>query len=79
MDRVMDNMRAIGKTMLNKETVTFKYKNWKGEVRDRVVKPIQIWKGSTEYHEEEQWLLMAKDLEKNAYRHFALADIMEVY
>jgi len=53
------------------------YKNWKNEVTERHIEPIQIWYGSTEWHKEDQWLLKALDLDKNEERHFALKDVIE--
>lgn len=57
--------------------VCFKYKNYKGEICIRKVRPIEIWFGSTIYHPENQWLLKAFDVDKNDYRNFAIKDIQE--
>lgn len=57
--------------------VCFKYKNYKGEIFVRKVKPVEIWFGSTIYHPENQWLLKAFDVDKNDYRNFAIKDIQE--
>lgn len=54
------------------------YKNWKGETRERTVQPIEIWFGHTDYHQEDQWLLKAYDLEKKDYRDFALKDVSSI-
>jgi hypothetical protein len=35
-----------------------------------------MWYGHTEYHKEDQWLLKALDLDKNAERDFAVKDIL---
>lgn len=51
------------------------YTNWRGETSKRVIKPIKIWFGATNWHKQEQWLLKATDIEKNAERDFALKDI----
>lgn len=51
------------------------YKNWKGETKVRTVQPIEIWFGSTEYHEGEQWFMKVYDLDKNDYRDYAVNDI----
>lgn len=59
-------------------TLTFFYKNWRGEQGYRTVKGVPlIWYGNTEYHKEDQWFLKAYDVEKDAIRDFALADIVE--
>lgn len=54
------------------------YKNWKGEIRMRIITPVYVWWGKTEFHPEEQWLLRATDEEKGEVRDFALKD-MEPY
>lgn len=56
----------------------FKYKNWQGETAVRNVMPIKIWFGHTDFHVEDQWLLKATDLDKNAERDFAVKDIIEI-
>jgi predicted DNA-binding transcriptional regulator YafY len=57
------------------ETVEIVYTNWKGETAKRIIKPIELWYGATEYHPEAQWLLRALDIEKNDERNFAMKDI----
>lgn len=59
---------------MNKK-VTITYTNHRGETSDREIVPKKIWFGSTKYHEEEQWLLDANDLDKKAKRTFAVKDI----
>lgn len=58
-----------------KDVVKIIYTNYRGEKSERTIKPISIWFGSTEWHTDEQWLLHAYDLEKNAERDFAMKDI----
>lgn len=58
-----------------KEEISIVYTNYRGETSVRRIVPEKIWFGSTEWHPEEQWLLDAVDLEKNAPRSFALKDI----
>lgn len=55
--------------------LSFWYKNWRGEVSERVVIPMRIYHGATEWHLEPQWLLEAWDMEKHAARAFAMADM----
>lgn len=55
--------------------VIIDYTNWKGERSIRTIIPIRIYWGSNEWHKEEQWLLEAHDLEKQALRNFAMKDI----
>lgn len=52
-----------------------KYKNYRGEVANRKIIPLSFKVGSTEYHREEQLLLEVWDLEKNAFRTYAVKDI----
>jgi predicted DNA-binding transcriptional regulator YafY len=58
-------------------SISFVYTNWKGETRLRQVVPQRIWFGSTEYHQEPQWLLQGLDVQKDEVRDFALKDIRE--
>lgn len=59
--------------------LSFSYRNWKGEISNRRVRFLSLWKGSTRYHPEEQWFLKGIDLIKNAERDFAVRDILVVY
>ena len=58
-----------------KESVSIVYTNYRGETAARKIVPKQIWFGKTDWHPEEQWLLDAFDIEKNADRSFAMKDI----
>ena len=60
-----------------KTDVTFTYKNYRGETSIRVVRPIMIAFGTTDFHPEPQWLLYAWDLNKAAERVFAMKDIKD--
>lgn len=55
--------------------VVIAYTNWRGEHGERRVVPHRIWYGSTEWHPEPQWMLDAHDLDRDADRSFAMADI----
>lgn len=55
--------------------VSIDYTNYRGERSNRTILPVRVYWGSNEWHTEEQWLLEAHDLEKQALRHFALKDI----
>lgn len=57
------------------KNVEILYTNWRGETALRTILPQDIYFGSTQWHSEEQWLLKATDLEKNAERIFAVKDI----
>lgn len=56
-------------------TLTFTYRNWRGEVAERKVVPIHVWFGTTDWHPEPQWFLNANDLDKGETRDFAMKDI----
>jgi predicted DNA-binding transcriptional regulator YafY len=51
------------------------YTNWKGATGWRTVRPLRLWYGSTEHHKQEQWILTAFDLDKQAERDFAMRSI----
>jgi hypothetical protein len=53
---------------------TLTYTNYRGETAVRSIVPRSVRYGSTEWHPEPQWLLLAHDTEKNADREFALKD-----
>ncbi len=56
--------------------VSIYYKNYRGEFSWRLIKPVSILWTSNEFHTEEQWLLQAFDVQKQAMRDFALNDIL---
>lgn len=56
--------------------LTFIYKNYKGQTSERTVLPAGVLYGSNEYHKEKQYFLHAWDVEKKAYRDFALKDVV---
>lgn len=55
--------------------LSFWYRNYRGELSERVALPIRIYHGATEWHPEPQWLLEAWDMEKDAVRAFAMGDM----
>ena len=55
--------------------VRIDYTNWRGERSSRVIIPVTHRWGSNEWHPDEQWLLDAHDVAKNAERTFACKDI----
>ena len=61
--------------MEENKIVVINYTNWKGVTALRRIIPKKIFFGSTEWHKEEQWLLEAFDVDKNADRSFAVKDI----
>lgn len=62
-------------TQRSAQPVRIDYTNWRGERRLRDIIPIRLYFGSTSHHPEPQWLLLARDLEKNERRTFSLKDI----
>lgn len=56
--------------------IKIQYKNYRGEIGWREIVPISVYFGSTEFHPEPQWLMLAMDVDKNANRDFALKDII---
>lgn len=56
------------------EPVALTYTNYRGETAARRIIPRSIRFGSTEWHPEPQWLLLAFDIDKQADREFALKD-----
>lgn len=56
--------------------VTFVYRNWRGDVRERTVIPLDIEFTTNPHHDGPQWFLNAWDGEKDARRSFAIEDIL---
>ena len=55
--------------------VKIDYTNWRQERRTRVIRPISIRYGQSQWHTETQWLLSAIDVEDNKVKEFAMKDI----
>lgn len=60
------------------DELRFAYRNYRGEVAERRIKAsgARLIFGATKWHPEPQWLMNAFDLDKNAIRDFAWADII---
>jgi hypothetical protein len=58
--------------------IEFSNANWRGEKGYRKVRVVSLAWGSTEYHPEDQWLLVGFDLDKQAERIFAMKDMEHV-
>ena len=56
--------------------LTFMYRNHRGEVGLRRVRPDSVRWGATEWHPEECWLLRAWDFDKGDHRDFRMADML---
>ena len=65
----------MSQTLNTEKSVSILYTNWRGETGERLIVPENLFFGSTEWHKEPQWLLHAYDVEKQAYRDFAIKDI----
>ncbi len=59
---------------IDRQTV-IEYKNHRGVTSIRTILPESIFWGSSEWHPQPQWLLNAYDVDKKAYRWFAMRDI----
>lgn len=59
----------------NKKAVSILYTNYRGKTAIRQVIPKNICFEKTDWHPDEQWILEAFDLEKNANRGFTMKDI----
>ncbi len=57
--------------------VEVRYKNWRGETADRRIVPAKIYFGKTDWHPEPGWLIDAYDVDREANRLYALADVEE--
>lgn len=58
--------------------LVFWYRNYRGEEGYRRVRPISLRFGTSEWHKEPQWLMLADDLENSKQREFAMRDIQSV-
>lgn len=61
---------------LSDEPLVVLYSNWRGEIALRRILPLKLRHASTEWHPDRQWLLQAYDLDKDAFRDFALSDFL---
>ncbi len=57
------------------KVVGIDYTNYLGTRSLRLIVPISLRFGVNEWHTEPQWLLLAFDLDRQAEREFAVADI----
>jgi len=60
---------------VDNELVIIDYTNYRGERDSRIIRPVRIWFGETEWHPGTQWLMDAVDVSKSANRTFALKDV----
>lgn len=62
---------------MENKIVRILYTNYRGETKYRNIVPLRIQFTATDWHPEEQWILVAHDVDKNAERGFAIKDIKE--
>lgn len=65
----------IPDTLCLERAIKVEYVNWRKECTVRAIVPIKIYWGKTQWHPEEQWLLQVWDVNRGAYREYALRDI----
>lgn len=54
------------------------YTNWRKEQAWRLILPIKMWFGQSEYHlDGPQWFVRAFDIEKQEMRDFALTGVAQ--
>lgn len=59
-------------------SMSFDYVNYCGERGRRSVTMISIRFGSSEWHREPQWLMLANDTDRGEQREFAMKDMTAV-
>lgn len=68
-------MKYKFETIQPKAIAVIDYTNYEGKRTTRRIFPRRIYFGSSQWHPEPQWLLQARDLDKNKNRTFAMRDI----
>jgi predicted DNA-binding transcriptional regulator YafY len=61
--------------IIDTQIVEIDYTNYRGERTGREIMPISIRFGTNEWHTDEQWLLLARDIAKGENREFAMDTI----
>lgn len=59
------------------EPFEFWYTNHQGKIEQRLVVPVDIWYGETEYYEGPRWFLKARCMKRGAERDFAMDRITD--
>lgn len=75
-DNVMDGQPNTRMYREPTQIITFVYRNWKGEIRERRVIPINIEFTSAHHHLPAQWIMYAIDVDKGARCSFAFRDMV---
>ena len=64
-------------TKLTRPVITFVYRNFRGEIEERtVVDPMFVWAKSKYHGDQDMWLVVAYDMQREGYRDFKLDDIL---
>ena len=61
--------------MKDDKQISIIYTNYKGKTSQRNIIPNRIIFSSNKWHKEQQWLLIAHDVDKKVDRVFAMKDI----
>ena len=66
--------------LMKREELHFTYKNYKGDINDRSIRPVRLKFGYSQYHpsEEPEYFLVGFDKDKQALREFLVSDILDV-
>lgn len=73
-----DITMAEWENLLSRKEIVFSYRNWKGVVGERKVKPLNLFYKVGDqrfYDEEKHWFLVAYDIHKQELREFKLDNI----
>jgi len=73
--RAMMDAAPVAQAPGNSGVIEFEYCNWEGRKAIRQARPISIRFGKSEWHPKPQWLLLAFDIDREAEREFAMADM----
>lgn len=80
--RELRNSIAMGNIdpngVMKDHALSFYYFNYQGKYSQRLALPLRVAFSCTPYHKKPQWLLEAWDIEKDALRTFAMADMFHV-
>lgn len=80
--RELRNSIALGNIdpngVMKDHALSFYYFNYQGKYSQRLALPLRVAFSCTPYHKKPQWLLEAWDIEKDALRTFAMADMFHV-
>ena len=63
--------------MTQLKPISIVYKTLRGEIGTQTIVPKNIWFGSTEWHQNEQWFLKAYVLDQQEEQDFAMCDIIK--